>query len=237
MQQSINEVPMRIAILTLAVAMFVAACGVEHAPTPANEAADSVEQKRIDPCEAVVPQEGRNEPRYVGMVGYLGIPSYDLDGGGIPKEPWQVQTLEQTGPRLWSPVGRKVSAKTKVTVISQSLSHQGYGRYDGILTVRFDDGTTSAIQPKNFIPTRWWECPIHQASRYSAVIAMTSPGSRPVGPEGNWIELRHSIRVICRGSLQSYRIKAGDEAICEPMNGKYKGVRLAFDQSTLKTLY
>ena len=126
--------------------------------------------KTID-CKKEVPQEGRNEPQYIGMSGYTsvsGFYSFQNYDKKLPKYPFQISLLKQSGPDLWEESLQKIPAKLPIKVIKQVLQHEGYGRHKGHLLVQVV-GTKKKfmIDPSNFSPVAYWKCGSFNAVKYS----------------------------------------------------------------------
>jgi hypothetical protein len=152
-------------------------------------------------CKKTVVQEGRDEPKYVGLTGYtvasrFGFRSnYDKE---LPKTPWNIQVLEQTGPNLWEKSSKTIPTKMLVNVNKQVLSHKGWGNYEGYLVISVV-GTkkTFHIDPSNFSPVAYWKCKPVDAIKYSSFIAIVKKGQIPVDRDGKWEEVGTQRKVYC----------------------------------------
>lgn len=115
-----------------------------------------------DPCTIEVKQEGRSEPEYVGLQGYV-IESYPGDYyDALPSCPWGVPLLEQVGPDLWKEGSETLPHKTSVIVLEQHLKRESFGRYSGFLVVKsLEDSSEYRVDHHNFAPTVYWNCPAH----------------------------------------------------------------------------
>lgn len=93
--------------------------------------------------------------------------------------------------------GKSVDAKTKFVVLSQKLTHTGYGVYKGAIIVKLESGDTIAISPDNFIPVDWWNCPISKAINYSPIIATVKNNAKSLDREGRWVNVKPESTVFC----------------------------------------
>ncbi len=153
-----------------------------------------------DTCTVEVKQEGRSEPEYVRVQGYV-IESYPGNyDDALPSYPWGVPILEQVGPDLWEEGEETLSHKTPVVVLEQHLKHEGFGRYSGFLVVKTLDNSEYRIDHYNFAPTDYWNCSPHQAVRYSSFIARVKEGVKPVNRDGEWVEMGEQKEVFCNGT-------------------------------------
>ena len=101
---------------------------------------------------------GREEPQYVGIIGYAVVGYNDLDYyGKIPiEQPWRIKTYERDK-QFWNETEDGLEHKTEVLVKNQELKHDGYDNYSGYLDVtRRSDGRNFYIDVKNFITTPYW---------------------------------------------------------------------------------
>ena len=108
-----------------------------------------------DPCTVEIEQAGRDEPKYVGIEGYLAesYPSGDYDKA-LPSYLWDVPLLKQVGPDLWEESGETLPHKTPVIVLEQHLKHEGFGRYSGFLVVKsLEDSKEYRVDHYKFVPT------------------------------------------------------------------------------------
>jgi hypothetical protein len=193
-------------------------------------------EPKIDKCKIPLPQLGRGEKNYKDMSGYLGFTSrYDMptDKDEIQTTPWEIPTLIQSGPDKWDNSGKSVHAKIKATVIEQQLKDQGFGNYDGALTVKLEDGSTALIAPKYFIPTDWWNCHISDAINYSPVVAEVQPGAKPLDADGRWANISSVKQVLCTNDGPPGLLTGQDLIACKT----YTSGRLFFDPKSLKLVY
>ena len=196
-----------------------------------------------EPCTIEVPQSGRSEPRYVGMQGFLKafISSVDYYES-LPVTPWQVPILEQVGPELWEESGETLPAKTPVIVLVQHLKHEGFGRYSGFLVVKsLEDSKEYRIDHNNFTPTDYWNCPPHQAIKYSNFIAQAKEATKPVNKDGKWVEMGEQKEVFCVGipGLETDDfVENGVECLMykQYVNG-FGGVQHIFPSNSLEIIY
>lgn len=100
---------------------------------------------------------GREEPQYVGVVGYAAVYYNDLDYREGPHDtPWHIKTYEKDK-QFWNEASEGLEHKTKVVVKQQWLEHKGYDNYDGYLEVeRLSDGRRFYIDVGNFITEPYW---------------------------------------------------------------------------------
>ncbi len=100
----------------------------------------------------------RDEPIYVGLNGYLVLSIYDENdqkkGKTIPSSPWIITTYSDENLET---VVDTVEHKTAIKVISQNLSHKGYGNYSGSLLVRSQEtGEEFYVNVSNFMYVDYW---------------------------------------------------------------------------------
>jgi hypothetical protein len=195
-----------------------------------------------DPCTVEVKQEGRNEPEYVGLQGYI-IESYpDYYSDALPSYPWGVSLLEQVGPDLWEKGTQILPHKTPVVVLLQFLTHEGFGRYSGFLVIKsLEDSKEYRVDHHNFTPIDYWNCPVHQAIKYSSFVARVKGDVRPVNRDGQWEEMGEQKEVFCNGTpgIESDRwVENGVECL---MYKQYKygfeGVVHIFPANSLEIVY
>lgn len=221
----------------VAIALLASSCSQsEPAPKPQEVIKPALAAPKIDRCKIEVPQQGREEPTYKGVSGYLGFTSqYDmleyLDS--MPTPPWKVPTLHQSGPETWDETAETVEAKQKVTVVDVQLKHEGYGHYDGALTVKLDDGRLVLIAPKYFVPTDWWNCSVSDAVRYSPVIAEVRVGAKPLDADGRWATVETGDHVFCVNDGLPGPLTGQDLVAC----WRYPEGRVYFDPGSLKVVY
>lgn len=100
---------------------------------------------------------GREEPQYVGVVGYAAVGYNDLHFAGGPYDtPWHIKTYERDK-QFWNETDESLEHKTEIVVRKQMLEHKGYDNYDGYLEVeRLSDGRIFYIDVGNFITTPYW---------------------------------------------------------------------------------
>lgn len=101
---------------------------------------------------------GRNEPQYVGVIGYAAVGYGDLNYyGDVPCDiPWRIKTYERDK-QFWIETDEGLEHKTEVVVKNQMLKHEGYDNYSGYLEVtRRSDGRDFYINVKNFITNPYW---------------------------------------------------------------------------------
>lgn len=183
---------MRLLILTLFAASALTATAGDTASAPHNP---------NQHCLKKVPQEGRSEPEFAGMKGFI-APKNDSSpsefGDALPG-PWRISVLKETGPDLWEPSSETIPAQTPVTVIEQHLVHKGYKRYEGRLVVKREDNQEIVnIDPDNFVPVDYWNCPPEHAIAQTIFVAdIKDPSVKLVKVvDGRWLELPHSNRVL-----------------------------------------
>ena len=126
-------------------------------PTPqiATAAAPTTMQKRLR--GRGLSDGGREEPQYVGVVGYAAVYYSDLNWQEGPHDtPWHIKTYERDK-QFWHETNEGLEHKTKVAVKQQWLEHKGYDNYDGYLEVeRLSDGRSFYIDVGNFITEPYW---------------------------------------------------------------------------------
>lgn len=101
---------------------------------------------------------GRDEPQYVGVIGYAAVYYSDLDYREGPHDtPWHIKTYEKDK-QFWRETGEGLEHKTEIIVKKQWLEHKTHDIYHGYLEVeRRSDGKTFYIDVKNFITNPYWK--------------------------------------------------------------------------------
>lgn len=194
-------------------------------------------------CNIEVPQEGRNEPKYVGMKGYacVGPRWTPNDSKVLPSTPWNVPLVVQVGPELYEESRTKtIEHKTPVIVLSQTLRHTGHGFYRGYLTVKIiETSEIIEIRPKNFTPVKYWECPASKAIRYSSFIAKVPENILPLGRDGRWTTMGKENRVLCFDDLTvtTSSVKGIECFLYKQHRYDYGGARFVFPPSSLEIIY
>lgn len=220
-----------------AIVLLASSCSQpEPSPKPQEVVKSALATPEIDRCKIKVSQQGREEPAYKGVSGYLGFTSqYDMLEyiDRMPAPPWKIPTLHQSGPETWDETDETVDAKQKVTVVDFQLKHEGYGHYDGALTVKLENGQLILIAPKYFVPTDWWNCSISDAIRYSPVIAEVQVGAKPLDADGRWATVEAGDRVFCVNDGLPGPLTGQDLVACR----RYPEGRLYFDPRSLKVVY
>lgn len=220
-----------------AIALLTSSCSLsEPAPKPQESVKPAATAPRIDRCKIEVSQQGREEPNYKGVFGYLGFTSqYDMLEyiDSMPTPPWKIPTLHQSGPETWDETAETVEAKQKVSVVGSQLRHEGYGRYDGALTVKLEDGRLILIAPKYFVPTDWWNCSVSDAIRYSPVVAEVQVDAKPLDADGRWASIAPHAQVLCVNDGLPGPLMGHDLVVCHA----YPSGRLYFDPKSLKVVY
>jgi hypothetical protein len=223
--------------LVTALVLLASSCS-QPAPAPKTVQVDKPvpAHPEVDRCKAAVPQQGREIPEYRSVSGYLGFSSqYDMPDyfDRLPSQPWKIPTLRQSGPEPWDETDVTVDAKLKATVVDVQLKHEGYGRYDGALSVRLEDGRTVLIAPQYFIPTDWWNCGVADAIRYSPVVAEVQVDAKPLDADGRWANIAPHAQVLCVNDGLPGPLMGHDLVVCHA----YPSGRLYFDPKSLKVVY
>lgn len=137
----------------------------------------------------------KERPQLVGLDGYL---KTDIPPADLPKAPWRVKELKQTGPDTWDPRSSVRMARTKVHVL-QAIYTSDFSPLHGRLQVRDSSGQGAPfwIRIEDFDPVAWWVCPADKAVAHSLILAQPTPGSRPTTIEGRWIETTYKGPVWC----------------------------------------
>jgi len=191
MQFKVNEIPYLIAS-----ALFLLSTASHAESKEVNITEDQ------NKCGFEVPQEGRSEPQYKGLSGFLVFSNSDRiydPYEALPKYPWEVTSLKQVGPKKWKRKGKKFKSKTPVTVVSQELKHRNHGFYSGTLTVKIDKTNEEIkIFPNNFTPAKYWKCSPQQAVKHSFYIAkIINPDAKAVSKKGEWEDIGKEKRLFC----------------------------------------
>lgn len=146
-------------------------------------------------CNSKVPQQGREEPNYIGLSGFIKgeAPHRSWDEyRDPPRQNWVAYVYDkQVGPTFYETSGKiKLKHKTPVKIISQSLEHVRYGAYSGLLTVTPLDNPTKQylINPRNFTAAPFWSCSAKTIKDGGNVIAEFMGNSPPVDTDGRWVK-------------------------------------------------
>lgn len=131
---------------------------------------------------------GREEPQYVGLYGYVALT--DSEAEKISPTPSNAENLSSTPLTTpwYVPTYTKIDAdhyqesvslehKIIVKVISQDLTHDGWGAYSGHLDVNVvgdQTATVYTIDVSNFITNAYWDMPILSSIGYGCCLAKYS---------------------------------------------------------------
>ena len=193
-------------------------------------------------CDVEIVQEGRGEPEYVDVEGYILGDRPDDAYDALPSTPWYASLLVQTGPELWEPGDDVIVAGTSVVVLEQYLKHERFGRYSGRLMVQSTvDEQTYIIDPDNFTPADYRHCPPHMAVGYGPFIALVDEDIRPIDQDGAWAEWGESREVYCDGRPgigEASSVEDGVECfVYKQYRNGFGGVQHFFPSSALEIIY
>ena len=100
---------------------------------------------------------GRSEPDYVGICGYVAIGWQEkeiMEKSDDPSVPCSIPIYQKHG--VFSEIG-SVENNTEIGVISQELTHSGWGTYDGYLFVQDKEGEQFYINVDNFVTKPYYD--------------------------------------------------------------------------------
>lgn len=165
---------------------------------------------------------GRNEPQYVGVIGYIAVSHSDLTTADAPYEtPWPVKTYAPDK-QFWNETDTPLEHKTEVVVKNQMLKHRGYSYYVGYLCVqRRSDGQEFYIDVNNFITKPYWTYsdPIAAAREgdYLAVFQQRSD-YYPVDRNNKKVDIPDGTVVFISGPTGTYG-RGGPDKRTHPLGG------------------
>lgn len=141
--------------------------------------------------------EGRNEPQYSGLngfvvVGFNQVSEFENFKTKFPTAPWSIPLVKQVGPEKFVYLSEGIPHKTRVKVIKQMLTHGGHGFYNGALLVEAnDDKRQFLVNVENFVTYPYWEDDISEAAKAGALIATyNGNGEAPVNRSGEWVDIQ-----------------------------------------------
>ena len=188
--------------------------------------------------------EGRSEPNYVGMYGYV-APYYSTEYKMLfNNTPWQISTYGKIDYDHYE-INGQLEHKTVVKVLSQDLKHEGWGRYSGYLTVTIPNDTTEyLINVTNFITNNYWDfSSVVDATKYGHFIAEYSQVSDklPVEVDNDIFEIPQGAKVLVVGKTGSYGGGKVDDDLRQ-IEAKYYDsnggeYRVFFNEDNLKIIY
>lgn len=151
---------------------------------------------------------GREEPQYVGVVGYAAVYFGDLDWRDGPHDtPWHIKTYERDK-QFWHETTEGLAHKTEVVVRQQMLEHKGYDNYGGYLEVeRLSDGRRFYIDVGNFITDPYWTYgDVMSAIKVGKCFATFQQKSDyyPVNIENKKVDIPDGTWVIVDGTTGTY---------------------------------
>jgi len=195
--------------------------------------------------------EGRDEWEYTGLTGFLRGKVPGDPYGTLPAHPWETQLLGQVGPELWAPGSATLPHKARVKVVSQSLTHKGYGDYEGLLEVEVLDerGRIERIDHNDFSPAPYWNCGFNVAREVGGPLLARVIGAgatvRAVDDDGQWLDVPVGAEVYCDGSKGRFGgvgqvPVASSEAVCfhyRQWSQGYGGIPVKFNSTDLQVTY
>ncbi|MBU5323632.1 hypothetical protein [Sarcina ventriculi] len=188
--------------------------------------------------------EGRSEPNYVGMYGYVAS-YYSTEYKTLfNNTPWKIPTYEKIDYDHYK-INGQLDHKTVIKVLSQDLKHEGWGRYSGYLTVCIPNDTTEyLIDVTNFITNNYWDfSSVVDATIYGDFIAEYNQVSNklPVKVNNDIFEIPQGAKVLVVGKTGLYGGGKVDDDLrqIEAKYYDYNGdeYRVFFNQDDLKIIY
>ena len=189
---------------------------------------------------------GREEPQYVGIIGYAvnrlqgSADNYEA----FTETPWKVPVYEKDK-QFYNEVGT-IDHKTEVLVLSQTLKHEGYGRYSGYLTVEDTESKEQYIlDVADFITKPYWAYDLREAALIGHCVAEFHQKSDyyPVNKNAEKVELEDGTIVHVVGRTGSWKNGPdGNENQIEAIVFKdwaygYGGVEVYFNVDDLELIY
>lgn len=189
--------------------------------------------------------EGRSEPKYTGLYGYAVVyDGYDFRKLSIDA-PWTIPTYKKIDYDHYE-IDGELEHKTVIKVISQNLTHQGYGSYDGFLTVTIsgDESTQYLIDVSNFVTNDYWNFgSVYSSTNYGYTVAQYNQKSDklPVYVDNDIAEVKEGTKVIIKGKTGRYPGKKVDNTLRQ-IEGYYvnrDGLErtVFFNENDLKIIY
>ena len=212
---------------------------VEKSEKESPKVSEEKNNQQADRCSFEIPQEGRSEPKYVNLKGYLHSSPDTREMDRLPSYPWNIKLMKQTGIDLWEKGDETLPNRTHIEVKEQYLRHEGHGRYDGLLKVKnLENGQEYFVDHHDFVPVKYWKCDPHIAVRHADFIAEVKQGTKPIDDNGKWEEMGNENRVFCNNFSPERIINNGVECYMykEFRNG-YGGVKFIFPSDSLTILY
>lgn len=188
---------------------------------------------------------GREEPKYIGVKGYVVVPLSDYDlmhSENSLNGDWKIPTYQQDK-QFWIETGQFLNHKTEVLVKNQILEHSRYGAYTGYLLVqRLSDNAEFYVDVGNFVTKPYWNYEIKAARATGLCIAVFNQISNfyPVNNSGQKVELPNGIKVLV--VMQPPGGKVGIENNISALVWKqwqygYGAVDIYFNEQDLKIIY
>lgn len=190
---------------------------------------------------------GRSEPQYVGYTGYLAYYGFiSADDAHLLNTPWQIPVYTQDK-QFWTESG-SVEHKTEVCVLSQDLTHEGYGRYSGMLLVeRIDNQEQLYVNVRNFITKPYWTyADLRDASLVGNYLAEYHSRSDyyPVNKSNEPVSLQDGSVVLVVGPTGTYGRKGPNKEthpiealVFQQWKSGYGGVHVFFSAEDLQIVY
>lgn len=188
---------------------------------------------------------GREEPNYVGLHGYAmvyGNEAYELkESADFDSVGWLVPVYEKD--KQFYTQTRTIAHKTPVGVKSQELQHQGYGFYDGYLTVEnLESHEDIILNVSNFTTVPYWNNPdIEIVAKNTLAVAEYNQTSNfyPItrGNDKEKVELPDGTNVLICG--YSYTTGSGntiEAKVFKEWQYGFGGVSVYFNKDDLKIL-
>lgn len=192
--------------------------------------------------------DGREEPQYVGLIGYVAIFSdYELKQTDESLNgAWTVPTYEKDK-QFWNEIGL-IEHKTEVLVKEQELEHDGWGRYSGYLLVeRLDNQEQLYINVSHFVTKPYWtyedKVEAVLVGEYIAEYKQVS-NYYPVDKSGDKVELDDGMKVLVIEKTDLYGDNGPDDdtnqveaVVFKEWKYGYGGVAVFFNVDDLTIIY
>lgn len=195
--------------------------------------------------------EGRNEPNYVGVIGYAAVSSdesYDLEQTDDIDNPelWTIPTYEKDN-QFWNETEKTIPHKSEVLVKNQELEHEGWGSYSGYLKVEdIKSSEEYFINVRNFITKPYWEnkYDIIDAASEGALIGEYHQNSEyyPVNSSGEKVDVDEGVKLLVCGTSNSIDntdpdTKSIEAVVWKEWSKGYGGVKVYFNPKDLTKCY
>lgn len=198
-----------------------------------------------------VPDIGRTEPKYVGIIGYA-VYSRVSDNSVFDNDNfentdlWDVPTYKLQD-QSWEKTDITIPHKTEVLVKEQLLEHQGWGRYSGYLLVEtIDENEEYYIDVVSFITKPYWtyKDDLQAASEVGMLIGEYNQYSDyyPVTANGEKVEIANGTKVLVHSEVKrdndiDMKLYPNVAKVWKEWESGYEGMDVYFNSKDLTIVY